>query len=79
MDEKIILNDIIRDLNSNINLYQKAIVDGDNIELRQILQQIRNKSESLQYEINKILKLKGYGITIENATEQQINEIKQQF
>ena len=39
-----------------IYLYQIAILECENIQLRQILQQMRNMNESLQYELNKILK-----------------------
>lgn len=79
MDEKIMLDDIISDLKFNINLYQIAILECENIQLRQILQQMRNMNESLQYELNKILKIKGYAIYSEKATAQQVDEIKQQI
>ena len=79
MDEKIMLEDIISDLKFNINLYQIAILECENIQLRQILQQMRNMNESLQYELNKILKIKGYAIYSEKATAQQVDEIKQQI
>lgn len=79
MDEKIMLDDIISDLKFNINLYQIAILECENIQLRQILQQMRNMNESLQYELNKILKIKGYAIYSGMATAQQVDEIKQQI
>lgn len=79
MDEKIMLEDIISDLKFNINLYQIAILECENIQLRQILQQMRNMNESLQYELNKIFKIKGYAIYSEKATAQQVDEIKQQI
>ena len=40
---------------------------------------MRNMNESLQYELNKILKIKGYAIYSEKATAQQVDEIKQQI
>ncbi len=79
MDEKIMLEDIISDLKFNINLYQIAILECENIQLRQILQQMRNMNESLQYELNKIIKIKGYAIYSGRATAQQVDEIKQQI
>lgn len=79
MDEKIMLEDIISDLKFNINLYQIAILECENIQLRQILQQMRNMNESLQYELNKIIKIKGYAIYSGMATAQQVDEIKQQI
>ena len=50
MEEKTMINDIIKDLKFSINDYQNAICECENIGLRQTLQQIRNNEESLQYD-----------------------------
>ena len=60
MEEKIMVIDIINDLKFCINDYQNAICECDDIRLRQILQQIRNNEESLQYDLTKVANLKGY-------------------
>ena len=60
MEEKLMVNDIIQDLKSNVKDYQEAICECDNIGLRQTIQQIRNNEESLQYDLVKIANLKGY-------------------
>jgi len=76
LDEKTILNDLIINLKSNINLYETSICNSENISLRQILQQMRNNNENLLYEINKISKIKGYIKTSENAESREIDTVK---
>ena len=71
MEEKLMVNDIIQDLKSNVKDYQEAICECDNIGLRQTIQQIRNNEESLQYDLVKIANLKGY-----SKNKEQIEGIK---
>ena len=56
MEEKTMVNDILEETKSNLISYQGAISETENMELRQTMQQIRNNSESLQYELFKIAK-----------------------
>ena len=51
MNEKIMVNDILSGVKSNLTTYQNAISETENMELRQTLQQIRNNDESFQYEL----------------------------
>ena len=57
MNEKIMVNDILSGVKSNLTTYQNAISETENMELRQTLQQIRNNDESFNY--LKLHKLKG--------------------
>lgn len=79
MEEKIIINDLILNLKSNINMYEKAICDAENIGIRQIIQQIRDNSESMLYELTKIAKIKGYIIINEKAETGEIETIKNEI
>lgn len=79
MNEKTMINDIIQNLNFSINNYQKIICDCENIGLRQVLQQIRNNEESLQYDLKKVANLKGYSQTSEKVEIAQINNLKKQI
>lgn len=79
MEEKIIINDLILNLKSNINMYERAICDAENIGIRQIIQQIRNNSESMLYELTKIAKIKGYIIINEKAEIGEIETIKNEI
>ena len=54
MNEKIMVNDILSGVKSNLTTYQNAISETENMELRQTLQQIRNNDESFQYELFKV-------------------------
>ena len=79
MEEKIIINDLILNLKSNINMYEIAICDAENIGIRQIIQQIRDNTESMLYELIKIAKIKGYIIINEKAETGEIETIKNEI
>ena len=78
MEEKTMINDIIKDLKFSINDYQNAICECENIGLRQIFQQIRNNEESLQYDLVKIANIKGYSNTSSKAETKEIEDLKRQ-
>lgn len=79
MEEKTMINDIIKDLKFSINDYQNAICECENIGLRQILQQIRNNEESLQYDLVKIANIKGYSNSSSKAEIKEIEDLKRQI
>ena len=79
MEEKTMINDIIKDLKFSINDYQNAICECENIGLRQILQQIRNNEESLQYDLVKIANIKGYSNSSSKAETKEIEDLKRQL
>lgn len=76
MEEKIMVNDILEETKSNLISYQGAISETENMELRQTMQQIRNNSESLQYELFKIAKVKGYYISSQETTVMEMDIVK---
>lgn len=76
MDEKIMVNDILAGVKSDLTAYQTAITEAENMNLRQTLQQIRNNDESFQYELFKIAQNKGYYIPAQKATVTEINTVK---
>ena len=79
MEEKTMINDIIKDLKFSINDYQNAICECENIGLRQTLQQIRNNEESLQYDLVKIANIKGCSNPSSKAETKEIENLKRQF
>lgn len=79
MEEKIIINDLILNLKSNLSMYENAICDAENVGLRQIIQQIRNNCESMLFELTKIAKIKGYIIINEKAEIGEIETIKKEI
>ena len=79
MEEKTMINDIIKDLKFSINDYQNAICECENIGLRQTLQQIRNGDESFQYELFKVAQTKGYYQPAQKATVTEIQTVKDEL
>ena len=79
MEEKTMINDIIKDLKFDIKDYQNAICECENIGLRQTFQQIRNNEESLQYDLVKIANLKGYSNPSAKVETKEIDELKKQI
>lgn len=76
MNEKIMVNDILSGIKSNLTTYQNAISETENMELRQTLQQIRNNDESFQYELFKAAQAKGYYKPAAKASVTEIDEVK---
>ena len=76
MDEKSMVNDILEGLKSSLKTYESAIIETENLQLRQTMQQIRNNAESFQYEIFKVAQSKGYYKPACQATQIEIQNIK---
>ena len=76
MDEKTMINDILEGVKSELIGYGQAISESENMQLRNTLQQIRNSSESFQYELFKIAETKGYYKPAEKVNEEQIVKVK---
>lgn len=76
MNEKVMVNDILSGVKSNLTTYQNAIAEAENMELRQTLQQIRNNDESFQYELFKVAQAKGYYKPASKASVTEIDEVK---
>ena len=66
MEEKTMINDIIKDLKFSINDYQNAICECEN-------------EESLQYDLVKIANIKGYSNPSSKAETKEIENLKRQF
>lgn len=76
MDEKTMVNDILDGVKAELTTYQGVISEAENMQLRQIIQQIRNNDESFQYELFKIAQTKGYYKPAAQATEMEIEKVK---
>jgi len=78
MEEKYMVNDILETTKSSIKMYETAIVETANQELRQTLQNLRNSEECFHYELFKLSESKGYYVPAQNATPQEIEKVKKQ-
>lgn len=79
MEEKAIVNDVLSSTKSTLKDYEGAIIETANMELRQIFQNLRNSSESFQYELFKLAESKGYYTPAQNATQDEINQVKDEL
>ena len=76
MDEKVMVNDILAGVKSDLTAYQTAISESENMNLRQTFQQIRNNDESFQYELFKVANTKGYYKPAQKASQTEIETVK---
>ena len=76
---KIMVNDILNSTKADLNIYQQAISETENMQLRNAFQQIRNDFESSQYELFKVAQTKGYYNAAETATTQEIAQVKSEI
>lgn len=76
MEEKYMVNDILESTKNSITTYSSAITEASNMNLRQTMQNLRNSTESFQYELFKLAESKGYYTPAEPAKQEEINKIK---
>ena len=79
MDEKTMVNDILAGIKSELTTYQGVISETDKLQLRQAIQQIRNNDESFQFELFKVAQAKGYYKSAEQATQSEIQKVRDEL
>lgn len=79
MEEKAMVNDVLSSTKACLKDYEGAILETANMELRQTFQNLRNSSESFQYELFKLAESKGYYTPAQNATQQEISQVKSEI
>lgn len=79
MEEKYMVNDILEGVKSSLKDYEGAIIETANMELRQTFQNLRNSTESFQYELFKLAESKGYYTPAENAKTEEIQKVKNEL
>lgn len=78
MEEKYMVNDVLEGVKNELTTYQGVISEAENMQLRQTIQQMRNSTESFQYELFKVAQSKGYYTPAEPAQQPEIDKIKSQ-
>ena len=76
MEEKYMVNDILESSKGEIKTYTDAIVETENMELRQTFQNIRSNLESFEYELARLAVSKGYYNKSQTAKPEEINKLK---
>ena len=79
MDEKTMVKDVLSEIKSELSIYENVITETENMQLRQIFQQIRNNGEAFQYELFKIAETKGYYKPAGKATVTEISTVKDEL
>ena len=79
MDEKTMVNDVLEETKAKLNLYQTAISETENIELRQTLKQLRDNLESFQYELFEVASAKGYYAPSSVASEKELQKVRKEL
>ena len=78
MDEKYMTNDILEGTKSDLTTLQGVISEAENIGLRQTIQQMRNSTETFQYELFKMAQTKGYYTPAAKASQTEVDNVKTQ-
>lgn len=79
MEEKYMVSDILENSKNNIKDFVDVINTCNNMEFRQMIQSLRNREESFEYELLKIATSKGY-INLElKANVEEIDKIRKEF
>lgn len=73
------VNDVLNGIKSSLVNYQEIITETENMNLRQMLQQLRNSDESFQYELYKIAQVKGYYTSATQANNNDIQNVKSEL
>lgn len=79
MEEKTMINDVLENVKAELTTYQGAILETANTELRQTFQNIRNSTESFQYELFKVAQSKGYYKPAAAASPMEITNVKNEL
>ena len=79
MDEKTMVNDVLGSVKAELSAYQTAITETENMQLRQVFQQLRDDSESYQYELFKVASSKGYYQPAKQADASEIQTLKNEL
>lgn len=73
------VSDALNMINSGLKTYTDMIAQSENQQLRGALQQMRNEAEKSQYELYTLAKNKNYYHPAQQASQNEINNIKSIF
>ena len=79
MQEKDMVADYLSMINSSLTNYANIISQCNNLQLRQTFQQMRNSDEARQLKVYEIAKQKGYYKPAQQASQNEISAVKNEF
>lgn len=78
LQEKVMVNDALSAVKSELTFYANTISECENQNLRSTFQQIRNSCETSQYELFQLARSKGYYVPAAQANASEIQQVKSQ-
>jgi spore coat protein CotF len=79
MQDKVMVSDVLSQVNASLTNYAMAIAQAANPQLRQTLQEIRNADEQFQFQLAQKATQKGYYQPAEQADQSTIQQYKSQL
>lgn len=79
LQEKMMVNDTLAGINSELTTYAGMIAETENSELKQTLKQFRNTCEKSQEDLYQIARDKSYYVPAQGATPEEIAHVKGLF
>jgi spore coat protein CotF len=76
MDEKVLVSDSLNAINGCLTRYGEMISQTENQQLRQTLQQMRNETETSQYELFTLAKSKDYYHPAQKCSSDELQNVK---
>lgn len=76
MDDKYMTNDVLESTKSDLTTLQGIINEAENMQLRQTIQQMRNSTETFQYELFKMAQSKGFYTPAAKATQTEVDNVR---
>ena len=79
INEKTMVSDALVGINGELKMFGEMIPQTENMQLKQVLKQIRNQCEMSQEEIYTIAREKQYYVPAQKASRQEIDHVKNLF
>jgi spore coat protein CotF len=79
LNEKIMVNDVLSSVKSNLTFYTNTISECANPTLRSAIQQIRSNDEASQYKLFRMAQDKGYYKPALMAKDDEVQQTKSQL
>jgi len=76
MDDKTMVYDTLTGINGQLLHYGEMIPQTENMQLKNLLKQIRNQCETSQEEIYQLARAKSYYVPAQKATEEEVQHVK---
>lgn len=79
MEEKYMVNDVLESNKAEIMILTDTLIHSENLELKQIIEQLRNGFEAFHSELFTLATSKGYYAPTTQAKPDEIENIKNLF